>query len=132
MPYFYILVTTIYTFYPNAAAIDIENAFVAALAEVISVPVSFGKVIVLSAVGSVTVSVVSWASAVAPSNTILESVNVKFVAVSVVIVGELIVGFVKVLLVSHGKNNRTFNNVLDSSGTKHHGHFWKSTNLGRK
>ena len=35
-----------------------------------TVPVAFGKVIVLSAVGSVTVSVVSWSSAVAPSNTI--------------------------------------------------------------
>ena len=33
-------------------------------------PVAFGKVIVLSAVGSVTVNVVSKSSAVAPSNTI--------------------------------------------------------------
>jgi hypothetical protein len=36
-----------------------EKALVAALADVISVPVSFGNVIVLSAVGSVTVKVVS-------------------------------------------------------------------------
>ena len=35
-----------------------------------TVPVALGKVIVLSAVGSVTVNVVSWSSAVAPSNTI--------------------------------------------------------------
>ena len=66
----------------------------------INVPVSFGKVIVLSAVGSVTVSVVSCASAVAPSKTILASVNVNVVAVKFVIVGVLIVGLVKVLLVN--------------------------------
>ena len=76
-----------------------ENAFVAALADVINVPVSLGSVIVLSAVGSTTVNVVSCASAVAPSNTILASVNANCVAVSVVIVGEFIVGLVKVLLV---------------------------------
>ena len=65
----------------------------------IKVPVSFGSVIVLSAVGSTTVSVVSCASAVAPSNTILESVKLNAVAVKLVIVGELIVGLVKVLFV---------------------------------
>jgi hypothetical protein len=92
--------TTIYNVYPNAAAIDIEKALVAALAEVINVPVSFGIVIVLSAVGSTTVSVVSWASAVEPSKTILESVNANAVAVKLVIVGELIVGLVKVLFVN--------------------------------
>ena len=64
-----------------------------------SVPVSFGKVIVLSAVGSTTVKVVSFASAVEPSNTILESVKLNAVAVKLVIVGELIVGLVKVLFV---------------------------------
>ena len=37
-----------------------------------SVSVAFGKLIVLSAVGSTTVRVVSWSSAVAPSNTISE------------------------------------------------------------
>ena len=42
--------------------------------EVNTVPVSLGKVIVLSAVGSVTVNVVSYASAVEPSNIIF-SVN---------------------------------------------------------
>ena len=72
----------------------IEKPLVAALVEVISVPVSFGSVIVLSAVGSVTVNVVSWASAVAPSKTILASVSVNVVAVKFVIVGVLIVGLV--------------------------------------
>ena len=38
-----------------------------------TVPVSFGSVIVLSAVGSTTVSVVSNSSSVAPSNTIVPS-----------------------------------------------------------
>ena len=52
-----------------------------------SVPVSFGKVIVLSAVGSTTVKVVSFASAVEPSNTTLESVKLNAVAVKLVIVG---------------------------------------------
>ena len=60
---------TIYNTYPSAVANAIEKALVAALADVIKVPVSFGSVIVLSAVGSVTVKVVSCASAVAPSNT---------------------------------------------------------------
>ena len=77
----------------------IRDRFVAALAEVINVPVSFGSVIVLSAVGSTTVSVVSKSSAVAPSKTILASVNANCVAVSVVIVGEFKVGLVKVLFV---------------------------------
>jgi hypothetical protein len=99
MPFLYPY-TTIYNTYPNAAAIDIEKALVAALAEVINVPVSFGIVIVLSAVGSVTVNVVSCASAVAPSNMILASVKFNAVAVKLVIVGELIVGLVKVLFVN--------------------------------
>ena len=65
-----------------------------------TVPVKLGNVIVLSAVGSVTTNVVSCASAVAPSKTILASVNVNVVAVKFVIVGVLIVGLVKVLLVN--------------------------------
>ena len=44
-------------------------------------------------------ALVSKSSAVAPSNTILESVNANAVAVSVVIVGEFKVGLVKVLFV---------------------------------
>jgi hypothetical protein len=54
---------------------------------VTTVPVTFGRVIVLSAVGSVTVSVVSNGSAGAPSNTMLESLRVRPVTVGVVIVG---------------------------------------------
>ena len=65
----------------------------------IKVPVSFGIVIVLSAVGSTTVKVVSYESAVAPSNIMLASVKFNAVAVKDVIVGELIVGLVKVLFV---------------------------------
>ena len=42
-----------------------------------TVPVAFGRVIVLSAVGSVTVNVVSFASFVEPSNTIELSVIAK-------------------------------------------------------
>jgi hypothetical protein len=57
---------------------------------VITVPETLGKVIVLSAVGSVTASVVSKLSAVEPSNTI----------VGLLIVGVLIVGLVKVLFVN--------------------------------
>jgi len=91
---------TIYNDYPNAVANAIEKALVAALAEVIKVPVSFGIVIVLSAVGSTTVRVVSKALAVAPSKMILASVKLSAVAVKLVIVGELIVGLVKVLFVS--------------------------------
>ena len=45
-------------------------------------PVSFNSVIVLSAVERTTVSVVSCASSVAPSNTILESVKLNAVAVN--------------------------------------------------
>ena len=90
---------TIYNNYPSAAAKATENALVAALADVIKVPVSFGIVIVLSAVGSTTVKVVSNASAVAPSNTILESVKFNAVAVKAVIVGEFNVGLVRVLFV---------------------------------
>ena len=67
--------------YPSAVANAIEKALVAALADVIKVPVSFGIVIVLSAVGSTTVKVVSCASAVAPSNMILASVRFNAVAV---------------------------------------------------
>ena len=72
---------TIYKTYPSAVANAIEKALVAALADVIKVPVSFGIVIVLSAVGSVTVKVVSCASAVAPSKMILASVKLSAVAV---------------------------------------------------
>ena len=91
---------TIYNDYPNAVANAIEKALVAALADVIKVPVSFGIVIVLSAVGSTTVKVVSYASAVAPSNTILESVKVNAVAIKLLNVGELNVAPFIVLLVS--------------------------------
>jgi len=91
---------TIYKTYPSAVANAIEKALVAALADVIKVPVSFGIVIVLSAVGSTTVKVVSYASAVAPSKMILASVRFNAVAVKDVIVGELIVGLVKVLFVN--------------------------------
>ena len=59
------------------------------------VSVALGKVIVLSAVGSVTVSVVSKSSAVAPSNIIL-----PVVVESPVIAGVAIVGLVSVLFVS--------------------------------
>ena len=76
----------------------IEKALVAALADVIKVPVSFGIVIVLSAVGSVTVKVVSCASAVAPSNMILASVKFNAVAVKDVIVGELMLDLSKFCL----------------------------------
>jgi len=91
---------TIYNVYPSAVAKAIEKALVAALEEVIKVPVSFGIVITLSAVGSTTVRVVSKSSAVAPSKMILASVKFNAVAVKVVIVGELIVGLVRVLFVS--------------------------------
>ncbi len=50
------------------------TAFVAPVVK--TVPVSFPNVIVLSAVGSVTVKVVSNASSVAPSNTIDDPVEV--------------------------------------------------------
>ena len=91
---------TIYNNYPSAAAKATENALVAALADVIKVPVSFGIVIVLSAVGSTTVKVVSLMSAVAPSNTILESVKFNAVAIKLLNVGELNVAPFIVLLVS--------------------------------
>lgn len=61
-----------------------------------TLPVALGRVIVLSAVGSVTVSVVSYASAVAPSNMI----EVNSAPAPPVIVGLVIVGDVKVLFVS--------------------------------
>jgi len=91
---------TIYNVYPSAVAKAIEKALVAALVDVIKVPVSFGIVITLSAVGSTTVRVVSKSLAVAPSKMILASVRFNAVAVKVVIVGELIVGLVRVLFVS--------------------------------
>ena len=64
----------------------------------IAVIVELGIVIVLSCVGSCATKVVSCASAVAPSNTILESVKLNAVAVKLVIVGELIVGLSKFYL----------------------------------
>ena len=91
---------TIYKTYPSAVANAIEKALVAALADVIKVPVSFGIVIVLSAVGSTTVKVVSLLSAVAPSNTILESVKFNAVAIKLLNVGELNVAPFIVLFVS--------------------------------
>ena len=48
-----------------------------------TVPVAFGNVIILSAVGSTTVRVVSYASAVAPSNTRLTPVSRDTVPVKV-------------------------------------------------
>ena len=59
-----------------------------------TVPVVLGRVIVLSCVGSTTVKVVSWASAVEPSKTMLASA--EGVPVNV---GLEIVGAVRVLLV---------------------------------
>jgi hypothetical protein len=59
-----------------------------------TVPVVLGKVIVLSCVGSTTVRVVSWASAVVPSKTMLASTPAPE------ILGLVIVGLVRVLLVS--------------------------------
>ena len=50
-----------------------------------TVPVAFGNVIVLSAVGSVTVSVVSKASSVAPSKTIVQSSKMLSAEVDVVV-----------------------------------------------
>ena len=62
---------------------------------VTTVPVTSGNVIVLSAVGSVTVNVVSKSLAVAPSNT-----SVKLPATAPETVAALIVGAVNVLFVS--------------------------------
>ena len=59
-------------------------------------PVASGKVIVLSAVGLVTVKVVSKASAVEPSKVILESFINPPVMVGLVIVGLVRVLFVRV------------------------------------
>ena len=56
--------------YPNAIHLLIWFDLLACVAVVNNVIVASGIVIVLSAVGSTTVKVVSWASAVAPSNTI--------------------------------------------------------------
>ena len=64
------------------------------------VSVALGKVIVLSAVGSVTVSVVSKSSAVAPSNIILPVVVESPVIAGVANVPLLICGLVSVLFVS--------------------------------
>ena len=56
-----------------------------------TVPDTFGNVIVLSAVGSVTVRVISCASAVAPSNTI--ALDASIVTVSTVVVVPATVSF---------------------------------------
>ena len=58
------------------ADFNIVESTVSLVPVVKRVPVSLGTVIVLSAVGSVTVIVVSCASAVAPSKTILAPVDV--------------------------------------------------------
>jgi hypothetical protein len=58
-------------------------------------PEAFGNSIVLSAVGSITVNVVSCVSAVVPSNTI----EVNSAPAPAVIVGLVIIGDVKVLAV---------------------------------
>jgi len=68
---------------------------VCAKVSITTLPLVLGKVIVLSAVGSVTVSVVSKASAVAPSNII----EVNSAPAPAVIVGLVIIGDVKVLAV---------------------------------
>ena len=57
---------------------------VCARSSIASVPVAFGIVIVLSAVGSVTVRVVSYESSVAPSNT--NELTTFIVAESIVVV----------------------------------------------
>jgi hypothetical protein len=62
---------------------------------IVTVPEVLGRVIVLSWVGSTTVRVVSWASAVLPSKTILASADGVPVRV-----GLEMVGLVRVLLVS--------------------------------
>ena len=53
----------------SASLLDVVVVGVSELPVVRTVPVAFGKVTVRSAVGSVTVRVVSYASAVEPSNT---------------------------------------------------------------
>ena len=53
----------------SSAGVDVIAVLLAA-ANTGIVPDTFGKLIVLSAVGSTILSVVSWSSAVAPSNTI--------------------------------------------------------------
>ena len=68
---------------------------VCAAVSITTLPLVLGKVIVLSAVGSVTVSVVSKASAVAPSNII----EVNSAPAPAVIVGLVIIGDVKVFAV---------------------------------
>jgi hypothetical protein len=54
-----------------------------------TVPVAFGKVIVLSAVGSVIASVVSYASAVAPSNIRLPFNSISFFTTKLMLANEV-------------------------------------------
>jgi hypothetical protein len=75
---------------PKVSLVRVLLESVCAASRIATVPVTFGSVIVRSEVGSVTVSVVSKASAVAPSKTMLPSVSVK----------PETAGEVKVLLVS--------------------------------
>ena len=85
---------------PASLEAAIEPANIAFVTEPVSpvvttVPVTSGNVIVLSAVGSVTVNVVSKSLAVAPSNT-----SVKLPATAPETVAALIVGAVNILFVS--------------------------------
>ena len=82
---------------PNAIVLFVSVSVVALPTRV---SVALGKVIVLSAVGSVTVSVVSKSSAVAPSNIILPVVVESPVIAGVANVPLLICGLVSVLFVS--------------------------------
>ena len=82
----------------NTALVNVLFVSVSVVARPTNVSVAFGKVIVLSAVGSVTVSVVSYASAVEPSKTKLYAPIVRFAPKLIVPV--LIVGLVNVLFVS--------------------------------
>ena len=82
----------------NTALVNVLFVSVSVVARPTNVSVAFGKVIVLSAVGSVTVNVVSKSSAVEPSKTKLYAPIVRFAPKLIVPV--LIVGLVNVLFVS--------------------------------
>ena len=87
--------------YPIAIHFAIWFPFVACVAVVTQVIVEFGIVITLSCVGSVAVKVVSYASAVAPSNIMPEApICIPDVDVPDANVIVLIVGLVKVLFVN--------------------------------
>jgi hypothetical protein len=71
---------------PKVPLVMVLDVRVEATPSRVTVPVASGKVIVLSAVGLVTVRVVSLVSAEDPSNTILESFRVRPVTIGLVIV----------------------------------------------